>query len=176
MVFLGGFLQVGRYLVDRREKTLSAIVEAEESKPTRLPINTGSVTVEILVDSDQAFNNHFLDQGAFLAFGRGTEPLMILRSIDCFANQLGNKQVRWRAVLSLDAADSAVGKTVNFLRDAEFVQIEFGPMPPKSKIVRGMAILTLNSAVRIEIPILPQEAESMHIFIRDLSVVREALK
>src|SRR5205809_662157 len=88
LVFLGGFLQIGRYLVDRRERALSAVALAEESKPTRRPITTGTATIELFVESDQEFNNHFLDRGAFLGIGKGSQPLMILRSIDCFAKQL----------------------------------------------------------------------------------------
>jgi len=47
----------------------------------------------------------------------------------------------------MDVADRAVGKQVYSLKEAEYVQINFLPMPKESKILDGKAICTFNSIV-----------------------------
>jgi hypothetical protein len=49
LVFVSGFLQVGKYVVDRREKALSVI----EQHPTNQAITSGSATVELIEDSNR---------------------------------------------------------------------------------------------------------------------------
>ncbi len=176
LVFVSGFLQVGKYIVDRREKVLTGIEQAELVNPNRQPINTGSATVELTIESEQQVNSHFMDRGGYLAFGRGTETMMVLRSLDCFGTQNGKGEVVWRAVLSLDASDVSIGKTIRSLSEAEFVQIGFTPLAANSRVKGGIAIVTLNSAVRLEIPIPSQRMDEDHIMVRELSPVRAKLQ
>ncbi|MEK7247271.1 MAG: hypothetical protein AAB092_02245, partial [Chloroflexota bacterium] len=68
LVFLGGFFQVGRFLVDRRERHLSALAQEARLNPNRQPIQTGTATVEVLIESDDQLNNHYADRGGYLAF------------------------------------------------------------------------------------------------------------
>ena len=105
LVFVSGCLQVGKFVIDRREKALVAIEQRELAHPGRQLVATGSATVEVYVQSTETFDNRFMDQGGYLAFGRGNDALMTLTSTECIAKQLGNNQVLWRGVFSLDATD-----------------------------------------------------------------------
>jgi len=89
LVFVSGFLQAGKYVVDRREKMLSAIEQTELINPNRQLVHTGSATVEVTVQSDEQINSHFMDRGAYVALGRAEEAMLVMRSLDCFAIQKG---------------------------------------------------------------------------------------
>jgi hypothetical protein len=175
LVFFSGFLQVGKYIVDKRERNLSAIEQAEKLNPIAQIIHTGSAVVEMLVSTDQKFSNHFMDSGAYAALCQGSEPLMTMASGDSFAVQNGEGEVKWRALISLDLADKSIGKPVRHLRDAEYVQLAFGQLPDGSIIKSGSLVVTLNSAVRLELAIPPQKVAEKRFFIRDLSPLKKAL-
>jgi hypothetical protein len=49
-----------------------------------------------------------------------------------------------KGVFNMDAKDSAIGKPIYFIRETDFIQIEFLPMPEKSKVLSGEAICTFN--------------------------------
>lgn len=169
LVFLGGFLQLGKFLVDRRERHLASLIQEERLNPNRQPIRIGSATVEVLIESDEQINTHYADTGGYLAFGKGTDGLMLLSSFDCFARQTGRHEVMYRGVFALDATDASVGQPVAYLRDTEFVQIGFGPIPRDSRVKGGKALVTINSAVQIEIPIPAQTMDGDRIMVRDLA-------
>lgn len=175
LVFISGFLQIGKYVVDRREKFLSEIEQANRLNPARQPIHTGTATIEMVVEFDKTFNNHFMDRGAYVAFGLGSDAILIMRSIDCFAVPGGENETLWRAVVTLDASNSSNGKQINFLKEAEYIQIGFGPLAAKSRVKRGTVIVTLNSAVRLEVVIPPQEMNEDKILIHDLSELKAKL-
>jgi len=176
LVFLSGLLQVGKYLVDRREKAISAAVSAELINPVAQPIRTASVTIEVIQESSDPLNTHFMDSGGYVAFGRGTDSVMVLSGEQSDARQTGKGEVVWRAVFNMDATDPVVGKTVRSLRGAEFLQIGFGQLPEKSHIIRGSAVVTINSAVRLELPIPEQHMDGDKIFVRDIARFCEVLR
>jgi hypothetical protein len=176
LVFFSGFLQVGKYAVDRREREVSTIEQANLSKPARQLIRTGSATIEVTTNSSDQTNSHFMDSGAYMAFGRAGEAMLVMRSLDCFGVQNGKGEVVWRAVLSLDANDPSVGKEIRFLQGAGLLELGFSPMPAKAQIKRGLVIVTLNSAVRLEIPIPAQVLEEKRIAIPDLTVIKGQLE
>ena len=68
----------------------------------------------------------------------------------------------------MDVKDKAVGKPIYFIKDSDYIQIEFKPMPEKSTVINGEAICTFNGHVGIEIFIPPQEAKKKKIFVSDL--------
>ncbi len=68
----------------------------------------------------------------------------------------------------MDAGDSAVGRTVNLLREAEYVHIKFMLMPKDAHVLEGLAIVTINSAVRVEIQVPEQSVREGRILVRDL--------
>jgi hypothetical protein len=71
---------------------------------------------------------------------------------------------------------SAVGKPVRSLRDAEYLQIKFNQLPRNSKIDGGLAVITINSAVRLEIPIPAQQMNDDKILVPELAAFLDPLK
>jgi hypothetical protein len=110
LVFVGGFLQLGSLVVDHRVTTLSDAEQAEKLNPVAQAARTGTAVIELIQDSKDATNSHFMDSGAALGFARGNQDLMVLRSIDSFGVQNGKGEIIWRATLGLDLADVSVGK------------------------------------------------------------------
>ncbi len=221
LVFLGGILQVGRFIVDRREKTVNSGIQARKEQeqsarevefqrkisglevhlgerqkeiaelkseatelrsqttelrskaegldPLRQTIKTATATVEVTIASSEARNNHYMDSGGYLAFGKGRDALMVVNSIDCFALQLGGDRVLYRAVFTLDATSPVIGKRIGVLKEAEYLQIGFKPMPPKQRVVGGRAVVTVNSGVRLEFEVPPQEMASDFVIVRNIA-------
>ena len=116
-----------------------------------------------------------MDRGAYMVFGRAGEAMLVMRSLDCFGIQNGKGEVVWRAVLSLDANDPSVGKQIEFLNGAEIVELGFYPMPEKSQIKKGFVVVTLNSAVRLEIQIPSQTTDEKRIVVTDLTGIKGQL-
>jgi len=172
LVFIGGFLQVAKVVVDRRVNVLTAI----EQHPNNQAITSGGATVELTEKADRQANAHFMDSGAYIAFGRGNDAMLVMRSLDSFANQNGKGEILWRGVLALDAADTGIGHPIRFLKDAEYLQIGFGQLPANSEIKKGSVILTLNGVVRLEIAIPAQRMDNDRVLIRDLDAFKASLK
>jgi hypothetical protein len=141
--------------------------------PERQTVKTGSATVEIRIKSDKELNNHFMDQGGYIAFGKATDPILIMTSGDCSGRQLGNGMVLFRAVFQLDATSPAIGKPLTVLQDAEFIQIGFLPMDPESTVLDGKAICTFNSAVRMEFTVPAQTMKTNFVLIPEIKTVIE---
>lgn len=165
LVFVSGFLQVGKYVVDRREKSLSAIAQAEQLSPYNKPIHTATATVELVVESAEQIHTHYMDRGGYLAFAKGQEALALMTSLDCFVRPAGKNELAWKGIFNLDAAHEAIGKPVNFLRTAEYIQIGFNPMKPKSRVKHGTAIVTINSAIRLTVDIPAQQMPGDFILV-----------
>jgi hypothetical protein len=176
LVFVSGFFQVGKYVVDRREKALTAIAQAAQLNPHNKPIHTGTATVEITIASADQINTQYMDSGGYLAFGKGQEAMMLLAAGNCFARQNGKNEVLWKGVFTLDATDKSVGKAVNSLRVADYVQIGFRPMKQKSQVKGGTAIVTLNSAVRLVFPIPPQQMLGDNIMVQNIHPILDQLQ
>jgi hypothetical protein len=176
LVFLSGLLQVGKYLVDRRKKTLSSAAQAELINPAAQPIRTATVTVDLTVESNDQVNTTYMDRGGYVAFGRGPDALLVMADTESRARQTGQGEVQWRGVFNMDATNSAVGKPVRFLRESEYLQVGFQLLPAKSKIKKGLAVVTINSAVRLEIPIPEQNMEDDKIMVRALAQFLDVLR
>jgi len=177
LVFVSGFLQVGKFIVDRREKALSAIEQAEKLNPVSQVIRTATAVVELHEASNELRNNHFMDSGAALGFAQGNVALMVLRSLDSFALQQGNNDVLWRATLNLDFADAAVGKPMRSLKNTDHIELIFGQLKEGATVKSGRITVTINSAVQIQADIPPQTvAPQQLIIIQRLDDIKEALK
>lgn len=115
-----------------------------------------------------------MDSGAALAFARGNQALMILRSLDSFAVQNGKDEILWRATANLDLGDVSIGKSVRSLRDAEYIEVTFGQLKPGAIIKTGNLIVTLNAAVRLQAAIPAQTVnEQKVLFVRDLDQIKK---
>lgn len=168
LVFLGGLIQIATFLVDRREKELSDQQALELAKPGAQVVGSGSAVVEVLVNSADAVNTHYMDSGAYLAFGKGLGALMVFRSLDSFAMQTGNNQILWRASLSLDPTDASVGRLLGSLTNAEYVQLGFGQLKTGSQVASGKAIITINGVHRFTLTIGGQVVDQDRLFVRTL--------
>lgn len=143
--------------------------QAEAAAPYRQAVRTASSTVELVIESAEQVNANYMDRGGLLAFGRDNAPLLITAATESTARQLGNNRVQWRGVFHMDAGDPAVGQPVRQLRDANVVQIEFVNMARDAHVLEGRAIVTINSAVRLEMPVPEQRAVDGRVFVRGLA-------
>ena len=69
----------------------------------------------------------------------------------------------------MDGKCFGVGKPLSFLKDSEYIQIDFGMMPSDSSVLEGDVICIINNSVRLKFAIPPQKLLNNRIFIRDLS-------
>ena len=76
----------------------------------------------------------------------------------------------------MDSKDSSAEKLVYFLKNTDFIQISFLPMPEESKVLSGEAICTFNSKVQKKINIPPQDIKQRLIFIRNLTEIFSEFK
>ena len=148
----------------------------EAVAPFRAPIRSASATVEVFIRTDTPYDNFYMDRGGYLAFGKGTSALLTTSATQCLGKQQGNNRALIRGVFEMDATDAAVGQPVQSLRDTEFVQIEFLPMPKNAHVLEGRAVITVNSAVRIEVSIPEQDIQEGKILVRNLSSVFQDFK
>ncbi len=142
---------------------------SETENTLHKPILVASATVEVKITSDWDFNGRVTNTKAHLAFVKGDKPLLITSSIGYTASQTGNVEVVYKAKLDMDAKDSAVGNPASSLKDAEYIQIEFGRMSSDSYVLEGDAICIINNSVPLEFSIPPQKLVNNRIFIRNLS-------
>jgi hypothetical protein len=176
LVFVSGILQIAKTVVDRREKTLAGIEQAELEKPGHQIITSGSATVEVVVESSDDTKSHFMDSGGYLVFGQDGAPIMTFNSGDCFGIQNGKNEVVWRAVLSLDAGDPSIGKRLSFLDAAQFIQMGFGPLPPQSVIKKGVAVITINASTRLTLSIPAQKLDGGRIMVLNMNSLKKELE
>jgi Flp pilus assembly protein protease CpaA len=161
LIFISGFLQIAKFTVDRHEKALA-------DNPYMKPILTGTSEVKVILASEEQVNAHYIDQGGYLAFGRYGQPILLMSSIDCFAQQTGKDEVIWKGIFNLDASDNSINKPISYLANAQIVQIGFAPMPKEAKVKGGVAIITINNSIRIELKIPEQDITNGLIIIGDL--------
>ena len=162
--------------------------QVEKILPFRQPINAASATVEIIVDSDEIINTHFMDRGGYLIFVKGQKALLKVSSQESWARQLGNTRVLYKAVFNMDVNDYAAGKPVNKLAESEYVQIFLHKIPKDKKVLSGKAVCTINNETRFEIdipeqmPVQVQEDETNKrvdnnlILVKDLKTVFKDFK
>lgn len=143
----------------------------EAVAPFRAPIRSASATVEVFIRTDEPYDNFYMDRGGYLAFGKGNTALLTAGANESLGKQQGGSRALFRGVFEMDATDAAVGQSVASLRNAEFIQIEFLPMPKDSHVLNGRAVVTVNSAVRIEVDVPEQQIKDGKIFVRGLGAI-----
>ena len=81
--------------------------QLEVDRPSNRPLASAVVTVRLVTDSaDQVINNHFIDRGGYVAFGKGPNALMVASSHDSFGNTMAANEVRYHAVFQMTADDN----------------------------------------------------------------------
>jgi hypothetical protein len=157
---------------------LSSKQESKETPPPNKDLGkrivVASAAVEVKIRSDLDING-VAHARAHLAFVKGEKPLLLTSSMGYTARQTGNGEVVYKAKLDMDAKDSAVGNPVSYLRDADYILIEFGRMPSDSNVLGGDVVCIINNSVRLEFSIPPQRLVNKQIFIRDVSESLEVL-
>jgi len=91
-LFLLGIFEILAYLYSNRKDNL---IEAQKQfeqhiAPYRQPIRSASATVEVFIQSDESLNTTFMDRGGYLAFVRGTDPVLITAGRQSDVRQLGS--------------------------------------------------------------------------------------
>ena len=153
----------------KRQSEISELHKKTEFvDPFKQPLRTGTATVEVVISSNDNLDSHFMDRGGYIAFGKGSQALLVMSSIDCFGKQIGNGQVLYRGIFNLDATDKSIGKPIAHLTEADYAQIGFSPMAEKSTIIRGSVICTFNSAVRIETAVPAQQMQKDFIIVPNI--------
>lgn len=142
--------------------------QVESIAPYTQKIRTATATVEVTILSEEKIHVNYMDRGDYITFKKNNQTLLTMSSTKCTAKQTGEGKVIYSAIFNMYAKDKAVGKPVYFIKDSDYIQIEFVPMPEKSKVLSGEAICTFNNNVRIEITIPPQETKEKKIFVYDL--------
>jgi len=136
--------------------------QVEKIFPFRQPINAASATVEIIVDSDEEIDTHFMDRGGYLIFAKNQKALLTVSSQDSWGRQSGNDRVLYKAIFNMDVNDYAAGKPVSTIAESEYVQIFFHKIPKDKKILSGKAVCTINNEIRFEMDIPEQMPVQVH--------------
>jgi hypothetical protein len=118
--------------------------QAEAIAPYKQKIRTATATVNVIIKSKDTTNTLHITQGGYIAFIKDNKPLLIMASPQCNTKQIDEERGIYHAIFNMDAKDSAIGKPIYFIRETDFIQIEFLPMPEKSKVLSGEAICTFN--------------------------------
>ncbi len=139
-------------------------------------IRTAIATIEIIVKSNENIDTKFMDRGGYMAFAKGNKALLIMSGTSCTARQLGDGRVLYRGVFELDATSEATKENILFLKDADYVQIGFSPMPEKVQVLSGKAICTLNNLVRVEFIVPNQQMQKDFIIVPNSKVAMTDFK
>ncbi len=144
--------------------------------PTSKPINTCETTVEIVIESDDKGDTHFMDTGGYLAFVHNDQPLLITAAPDSWGRSIAPKEYMYRGIFRMDATDTAVGKSVDMLRQTQYVQVGFQHITKDYSLIRGKALCVINSEVRFEFSFPAQRTLDGKVFVRDLEFLEKLLR
>lgn len=153
--------------INQAIKKIVAKLESED--PLKKPIASASSTVEIVIESDHDLNTHYMDSGGYLIFSNGAEEILTTSADNSYARQKGNGEVVYRGVFQMSATDSAVGKPIEFLQSAEYLQIHFEEISKNSSVVSGKAIFVVNGSQRFEFQVPPQRMQEDKILVKQIS-------
>lgn len=150
--------------------SLKKIVERlEQQNPLRQSITSATATVVLTIQSDTNVNSHFMDSGGYAAIAQNNTALLQASSHESWGNQLGNGVVRYRGVFTMPADSSAVGKPIEFLRQANYIQLEFMQIPTNSLVTGGKVIFVINDSTRLEFVVPEQRSDERRVFVRNLA-------
>lgn len=153
----------------------SKIMELNEKTrfvdPYAQPIQSGSASIYIKIKSEEKLNDHFMDSGGYIAFGKGEEELLSMNSRECDAKSITPDNVIYSGVFNLDALHHSIGKNLTFLKEAEYIQIQFMPIKKDYNVIEGKVVCTFNGNARIEFLVPAQIMQKNLLFIRNLAPV-----
>jgi len=115
-------------------------------------------------------------------FMKGSETLLTTSSYECTAVQTGKGEVIFKGVFTMDASDSSADNPVSFLKEAEYLLIEFEDLmfrnvakEAKKKVLGGKVVCIVNNSVRFDFAIPAQTMHENKIFVRDLDKLKVML-
>ena len=109
----------------------------------------------------------------YITLEKGRKVFLKMDSVGLTESErIGNDQKSYKTLFELDNMDNSIGKPIHNLSQADFTRIYLehlnNMIPHKSKITGGLVIFTLNSSVRIEIPIPSQIIDRNEIVIPEI--------
>jgi hypothetical protein len=155
------------------------IARLEHQDALRRPIVFALALVEIVVESDVNVDIHHMEDGGHLAFCRGHETLLDMSAKDSYAGRMSETRIRYSALFEMPAMDSAAGKPIMFIGDAEYLQISFVTIPENAWVKEGKAIVIINALHRFEFQVPAQKMQADKIYvqgIRNLVGLSEEIK
>lgn len=131
--------------------SLKRLIERlEADSPVKKPIASATATIEVIIQSEKNENSDNMGAGAFFAFGKGTEALLLMSSTASRVYPTQKGQLAYRSVVAMDASDGAVGKPIGFLSAADYLQVQFALIPEGQIVLGGKIICTFNGSFRVE--------------------------
>lgn len=161
------------------EKTRAELEKAQATiralDPIQQPIASVAVLADVFIKSDQQFNNHFMDAGGWIGFGRGSKALLATNTGESIFKTIREGEVLVRGVFNSPVDGPLVGQPIPELRTAEYLQLQFKMLPPNAEVLRGTIVVTLNGTQRFEFQVPAQTATGDMILVRDLYPLRSKL-
>jgi hypothetical protein len=131
-------------------------------------IRTVEAHVEIVVEEKEEKHARNLGGGGFLGFGKEDEPLIFCEGADSFTIPSGGGRNKYIGDFDMIATSNATQHSINYLKEAEYVQIEIRALSENMTVLEGTAVVIINCDTRIELPIPRQTMVGKDIFIRDI--------
>lgn len=162
-------------LNERKSEIEDIKKKTEFVDPYTQPIQTASATVfviaksNVIFKSDEAPYTWHRDEGVYLAFVKGVNEMILLSAQECRSSFISSDRVKYEGVLSLDANHSSIGKKLTFLKEAEYLRIQFLPIVKDYDVIEGKVVCVFNGNARIEFNIPMQSSKDKLIFVRNIS-------
>ena len=197
LVIIGGLLQGGKMVLDKRISTLKGIEQIRQNEeranaekkllneistlqsdlnektkfvdPYMQPIQSASATVYIIIQTNDRIEAFYMDAGGYLAYVKGGNEILLLTGTQSEASRVQPGKIRLQAVFNLDVNNRNIGQRIPFLKDAKLIQIEFSALDNDYQILEGKAICTINGNARLEFEIPTQLMQNKKIFIPDIA-------
>lgn len=144
-------------------------LKTEFVDPYSQPIQTANATVYIIFKSNEESNSYHRDEGGYLAFVKGNNDIILLSDQECHSSSITPEMVKYEGVFNLDANHACIGKKLGFLKEAEYLRIQFLPIDKDYEVIGGKVICIFNGNARIEFNIPKQLMQNKLIFVRNLS-------
>jgi hypothetical protein len=158
-------------LFDSKKELIELRKKTKYVDPYAQPIETGKATVRIKIKTKEKFNSNYMDRGGYLAFGKGNEEMLAMSDNKCTGKSINNEEAIFQGVFELNASHKNIGENLTFLKEAEYIQIQFLPLKKNYEIIEGKAICIFNGNARIEFDIPKQTMDKNFILIRNLTKV-----
>jgi len=138
------------------------------NNPYRELIRTATATVEVTIRSSEEIDGRYITAGGYLAFVIKSGAILLVSSPECFGKQIGEERVQYHGVFDLDTTDIYTKNHIYALKNTEYIQIVFVPIPDNSQVLSGKAVVTINNSVRIEFDVPAQQMTNSNILIKDI--------